>query len=116
MEVGLGEGALAPSEVDYINAHGTSTPQGDVAETQAIRRVFGERAVRIPVSSTKSMTGHALGAAGAIQSAPTVPAVGPGLLPPTAKHRRPLPSPPPPYPPPPPPPPHITPPPHPSPH
>ncbi len=89
MQLCLEDGALDPSEVDYINAHGTSTPQGDVAETQAIRRVFGERAVRIPVSSTKSMTGHALGAAGAIESAYTVLAVERGMLPPTINYEHP---------------------------
>ena len=74
------------SEVDYINAHGTSTPQGDLAETQAIKRVFGEHAARIAVSSTKSMTGHTLGAAGAIESVYTVLAIKHGMIPPTINH------------------------------
>lgn len=85
----LEDGDLDPGEVDYINAHGTSTPQGDVAETQAIRQVFGEHAARIAVSSTKSMTGHALGAAGAIESVYTVLAIARGMLPPTINYERP---------------------------
>ncbi|HTR63921.1 MAG TPA: beta-ketoacyl-ACP synthase II [Candidatus Binataceae bacterium] len=74
---------LDPNEVDYINAHGTSTEQGDIAETQGIKRVFGERAAKLAVSSTKSMTGHTLGAAGAIESVFTVLAVERGIIPPT---------------------------------
>ncbi len=85
----LEDGDLDPGEVDYINAHGTSTPQGDVAETQAIRQVFGEHAARIAVSSTKSMTGHTLGAAGAIESVYTVLAIARGMLPPTINYERP---------------------------
>jgi 3-oxoacyl-[acyl-carrier-protein] synthase II len=92
MRLCLEDGELDPSEVDYINAHGTSTPQGDIAETQAIREVFGERAARIAVSSTKSMTGHTLGAAGAIESVYTVLAVERGMLPPTINYERPDPS------------------------
>jgi 3-oxoacyl-[acyl-carrier-protein] synthase II len=80
---------LDPNEVDYINAHGTSTPPGDVAETQAIKRVFGERAARIAVSSTKSMTGHTLGAAGAIESVYTALAITRGMLPPTINQEQP---------------------------
>ena len=79
----LADGDIALDEVDYISAHGTSTPQGDVAETQAIKHVFGEQAARIAVSSTKSMTGHTLGAAGAIESVYTIYAVKEGMLPPT---------------------------------
>lgn len=85
----LEDGDLDPSEVDYINAHGTSTPQGDIAETQAIKRVFGEHAARIAVSSTKSMTGHTLGAAGAIESAYTVLAIVNSMLPPTINYEYP---------------------------
>ena len=69
--------------MDYINAHGTSTPPGDLAETQAIKRIFGERAPQIAVSSTKSMTGHTLGAAGAIESVYTILALERGMVPPT---------------------------------
>jgi 3-oxoacyl-[acyl-carrier-protein] synthase II len=88
MQQCLEDGDLDPAEVDYINAHGTSTPQGDIAETQAIKRVFGEHAARIAVSSTKSMTGHALGAAGAIESVYTVLAIARGIVPPTINYER----------------------------
>jgi len=83
MRMCLEDSGLDPNEVDYINAHGTSTPQGDVAETQAVKSVFGERAAKIAVSSTKSMTGHTLGAAGAIESVYTVLAIERGIIPPT---------------------------------
>jgi 3-oxoacyl-[acyl-carrier-protein] synthase II len=86
MQLCLDDGNLDRAEVDYINAHGTSTPQGDVAETQAIKHVFGEHAAEIAVSSTKSMTGHTLGAAGAIESVFTVLTVERGVLPPTINH------------------------------
>jgi 3-oxoacyl-[acyl-carrier-protein] synthase II len=89
MQLCLEDGDLDPNEVDYINAHGTSTPQGDVAETQAIKRVFGEHAARIAVSSTKSMTGHTLGAAGAIESAFTVLAILNSAIPPTINYEYP---------------------------
>ncbi|HUA36158.1 MAG TPA: beta-ketoacyl-ACP synthase II [Candidatus Binataceae bacterium] len=79
----LEDGDLDLNQVDYINAHGTSTEQGDIAETQAVKRVFGERARQVAVSSTKSMTGHTLGAAGAIESVYTALAVQRGMLPPT---------------------------------
>ncbi len=83
MRACLEDGGLDLNLVDYINAHGTSTPQGDLAETQAIKKVFGESAGRIAVSSTKSMTGHTLGAAGAIESVFCVLAIDRGLIPPT---------------------------------
>ena len=85
----LEDGDLNPAEVDYINAHGTSTPAGDLAETQAIKRVFGEHAARLAVSSTKSMTGHTLGAAGAIESVYTILAIKYGLIPPTINREKP---------------------------
>lgn len=85
----LEDGDLDLNEVDYINAHGTSTPQGDIAETRAIKRVFGEHAARIAVSSTKSMTGHTLGAAGAIESAYTVLAIVNSAIPPTINYEYP---------------------------
>jgi 3-oxoacyl-[acyl-carrier-protein] synthase II len=83
MRLCLEDGDIDPNEIDYINAHGTSTPQGDLAETQAVKHVFGERAAKIAVSSTKSMTGHTLGAAGAIESAYTILAMRNGMIPPT---------------------------------
>ncbi len=89
MTLCLEDGDLDPNEVDYINAHGTSTPQGDAAETQAIKHVFGERAAKIAVSSTKSMTGHTLGAAGAIESVYTVLAIERGMVPPTINYEHP---------------------------
>jgi 3-oxoacyl-[acyl-carrier-protein] synthase II len=89
MRLCIDDGDLDPMEIDYINAHGTSTPQGDVAETQAIKQVFGERAAKIPVSSTKSMTGHTLGASGAIESVYTILAMQHQILPPTTNYEYP---------------------------
>jgi 3-oxoacyl-[acyl-carrier-protein] synthase II len=86
MHMCLEDGNLPLDEVDYINAHGTSTPQGDLAETNAIKRVFGEHAAKIAVSSTKSMTGHTLGAAGAIESVYTVLTIERGMIPPTINY------------------------------
>lgn len=83
MQLTLEDAELNPLDVDYINAHGTSTPYNDVNETQAIKRVFGEHAVRLAISSTKSMTGHGLGAAGAIEAAYTVLTLANGVIPPT---------------------------------
>jgi len=89
MRLCLEDGGIEPTEVDYINAHGTSTPQGDVAETQAIKHVFGEHAAKVAVSSTKSMTGHTLGAAGAVESVYTVLAIVRGIIPPTINYEYP---------------------------
>ena len=83
MEFALMDAEIDSSEVDYINAHGTSTPAGDPAETQAIKRLFGERSYKIPVSSTKSMTGHLLGAAGAIEMIATIGSIQHSFVPPT---------------------------------
>ncbi len=85
----LQDGALDPTEVGYINAHGTSTPYNDKFETMAIKRIFGEHAARLAVSSTKSMTGHLLGAAGGIEAIATILALWNGLLPPTINYEHP---------------------------
>jgi 3-oxoacyl-[acyl-carrier-protein] synthase II len=83
MEAALRNARVPASAVDYINAHATGTPLGDIAETRAIKRVFGERAYAIPVSATKSMIGHLFGAAGAAEGIATMLALRDGLLPPT---------------------------------
>lgn len=83
IKMALKDAQLGPTDIDYINAHGTSTGANDKLETQAVKRVFGEQAARIPMSSTKSMTGHLLGAAGAIEAIATVMAIREGTLPPT---------------------------------
>jgi 3-oxoacyl-(acyl-carrier-protein) synthase len=74
---------LDPSEVDYVNAHGTSTPLNDSQETKAIKMALGEDAYRVPISSTKSMTGHLLGAGGAVEAAFCLLAIRDGVVPPT---------------------------------
>jgi 3-oxoacyl-[acyl-carrier-protein] synthase II len=89
MRLALEDADLAPEAVDYINAHGTSTPYNDVNETQAIKQVFGAHAARLAVSSTKSMTGHALGAAGAIEAAYLALSTFHGLVPPTINYENP---------------------------
>jgi 3-oxoacyl-[acyl-carrier-protein] synthase II len=83
MRMALTDSELAPQEIGYINAHGTSTPQGDIAETDAIKTIFGPHAKAVAVSSTKSMTGHALGAAGAIEAVISVLAIRDQSAPPT---------------------------------
>jgi 3-oxoacyl-[acyl-carrier-protein] synthase II len=83
MSKALAKAGLSPSDVDYINAHGTSTPLNDKVETLAIKKVFGESAGKIAISSTKSMTGHLLGAAGAIEALFSILAITHGILPPT---------------------------------
>jgi 3-oxoacyl-[acyl-carrier-protein] synthase II len=89
MRAAIGDAGIDPSAVDYINAHGTSTPQGDQLETLAIKRCFGERARSLAVSSTKSMTGHLLGAAGGLEAGITVLAVHHQTAPPTINLDRP---------------------------
>src|SRR4029077_12633850 len=83
MAQALADAGIAPDAVTYINAHGTGTPYNDEAETTAIKRVFGEHAARLAVSSTKSMTGHLLGASGAVEVIYSVLTVGRGVIPPT---------------------------------
>ena len=86
MIAALEDAEMNPTEVDYINVHGTSTPLGDVAEVKAIEDVFGEHAYKINISSTKSMTGHLLGAAGAIEAIACILAVKNDIIPPTINH------------------------------
>lgn len=86
MKNALEDAGMDPSEIDYINVHGTSTPLGDIAESQAILKVFGDHAYKLNISSTKSMTGHLLGAAGALESIATLMAVNEGIVPPTINH------------------------------
>jgi 3-oxoacyl-[acyl-carrier-protein] synthase II len=86
MIAALEDAGIKPSDVDYVNVHGTSTPLGDVAEVKAIQQVFGEHAYNLNISSTKSMTGHLLGAAGAIEAIACILAVKNDLVPPTINH------------------------------
>ena len=83
----LDDGKISKEEVDYINAHGTSTPYNDRGETAAIKKVFGERAKKIPVSSTKSVTGHLLGATGAVELVATIMAMRKSIIPPTINYK-----------------------------
>ena len=83
MKMAIKEAGIKPEEVSYINAHGTSTPPNDKLETEAIKSVFGETAYKIPVSSTKAMTGHMLGAAGAVEAIVCIKAMEEGFVPPT---------------------------------
>lgn len=86
MQITLEDAGLQPEAIDYINVHGTSTPLGDVSETKAIQKVFGEHAYNLNISSTKSMTGHLLGAAGAIEAIACIMAIQNSLVPPTINH------------------------------
>jgi nodulation protein E len=89
MRAALRDAGLAPEQIGYVNAHGTATPANDVTETAALRSVFGAHANRLPVSSTKSMHGHALGAAAALECLATALALRDGVLPPTANFTEP---------------------------
>jgi 3-oxoacyl-[acyl-carrier-protein] synthase II len=88
----LARARISPQQVDYINAHATSTPTGDVAETLAIKQAFGEYAYSVPISSTKSMTGHLTSAAGAVEAAATILALKHGVIPPTINYEHPEPA------------------------
>jgi 3-oxoacyl-[acyl-carrier-protein] synthase II len=92
MRAALERAGLEPDRVGYINAHGTSTPQGDLAETNAIKDVFGAHAYELAVSSTKSVLGHLFGAAGAVEAMMCVRALSDGVLPPTINYRNPDPA------------------------
>ena len=87
MRMALRNGGLNPEDISYINAHGTSTTQGDICETQAVKTVFGERAKKVAVSSTKGATGHMLGAAGAVEMTACVLAIKHGIVPPTINYQ-----------------------------
>ncbi|UCS95609.1 beta-ketoacyl-ACP synthase II [Echinicola marina] len=86
MKFALEDAGMKPEDIDYINVHGTSTPLGDVSETKAIQRIFGDHAYKLNISSTKSMTGHLLGAAGAIEAIASIMAINHDLVPPTINH------------------------------
>src|SRR5260370_3442341 len=83
MKAAIKDAKLSPDDIGYVNAHGTSTPIGDVIETRDVKRVFGERAKEVPVSSTKSMTGHLLGGAGGLEAGISALALRDQILPPT---------------------------------
>jgi 3-oxoacyl-(acyl-carrier-protein) synthase len=89
MRLALKDAGLEPATVDYINAHGTSTPYNDLYETQAIKEIFGEHAYKLSISSTKSMTGHMLGAAGAVEAMLSLLAIKEGIMPPTINYETP---------------------------
>ncbi len=86
MKNALSDANLKPEDIDYINVHGTATPRGDVAELYGIKAVFGDHSFKMNVSATKSMTGHLLGAAGAIETLAALCAIKNGVIPPTINH------------------------------
>ena len=89
MKMAIKDAGLKPDDVDYINAHGTSTPLNDLTETLAIKKVFGDHAKKVPVSATKSMTGHLLGAAGSTEAIFTILSIRDGIMPPTLNYEEP---------------------------
>jgi 3-oxoacyl-[acyl-carrier-protein] synthase II len=89
MRAALADAGISPDQVSYINAHGTSTPTGDKVETIAIKQVFGPHARKVAISSTKSMTGHLLGAAGGLETAILALSVHDGVIPPTINYETP---------------------------
>lgn len=86
MKWALEDAGLNPEDIDYINVHGTSTPLGDIAEPKAIQKVFGDHSYKLSISATKSMTGHLLGAAGAVEAIASILAIRDGIIPPTINH------------------------------
>jgi 3-oxoacyl-[acyl-carrier-protein] synthase II len=86
MQIALDDAGVKPEDVDYINAHGTSTKLNDASETAAIKRAFGEEAYRVPISSTKSMVGHSFGAAGAVEAVAAVQSIVTGMVHPTINY------------------------------
>jgi len=89
MRNALADAKVVPEQVSYINAHGTSTPTGDKIETEAVKALFGERALKLPVSSTKSMTGHLLGGAGGVEAGLAALAIRDQIMPPTINYEKP---------------------------
>jgi 3-oxoacyl-[acyl-carrier-protein] synthase II len=89
MRVALKKANIAPTDIDYINAHGTSTPLNDAMETRAIKTVFGDYAYRVPISSTKSMLGHLIGCAGAAETLVCILSIMNGIIPPTINYDHP---------------------------
>jgi 3-oxoacyl-[acyl-carrier-protein] synthase II len=86
MRLAIEDANMKPEDVDYVNVHGTSTPLGDIAEIKAIQNVFGDHAKNLNISSTKSMTGHLLGAAGAVETIAAILSVKNNIVPPTINH------------------------------